>query len=129
MKNDYQTKQKQAIIDFLKEADGHLTAAEIVAGLRKKGIKIGTATVYRQLEKMESSGTVRKYIGGNCACYQFSQKECENHFHLKCTICGKLFHVDCDFLSKLTPHILEHHNFKVDNCRTVMYGKCESCSQ
>ena len=127
MKSDYQTKQKKAIIDFLQEADGHLTAAEIVSGLREKGVNIGTATVYRQLEKLEDSGLVRKYITGNCACYQFSKEDCENHFHLKCTSCGELFHIDCDFLLNLAPHIAEHHNFKVDNCRTVMYGTCEKC--
>ncbi len=127
MKSDYQTKQKKAIIDFLEAAEGHLTAAQILTGLKEKGLSIGTATVYRQLEKLEESGLVRKFITEGSACYQLSRDDCENHFHLKCTRCGELFHIDCDFLLKLAPHIAEHHNFKVDNCRTVMYGTCEKC--
>lgn len=127
MKSDYQTKQKKAIIDFLEAAEGHLTAAQILSGLKQKGLSIGTATVYRQLEKLEESGLVRKFITEGSACYQLSRHDCENHFHLKCTRCGELFHIDCDFLLKLAPHIAEHHNFKVDNCRTVMYGTCEKC--
>jgi Fur family ferric uptake transcriptional regulator len=25
-------------------------------------------------------------------------------------------------------HIMEHHRFKVDNARTVIYGLCEKCA-
>lgn len=128
MKNDYETRQKTAILDFLKNCEGHVTAAGIVKGLSSCGVRIGTATVYRRLEKLANSGIVKKYITDKGACYQYTG-ECDgNHFHLKCTECGTLLHIDCAFLEKLAPHILEHHNFKVDNFRTVMYGKCENCT-
>ncbi len=128
MKSYYETKQKSVILDYLKNHSGeHTTAAGIVAGLKANGEKIGTATVYRRLDKLVDNGEVRKYITDKVACYQYTGKECGNHFHLKCTKCDTLFHVDCDFLSELAPHILQHHNFKVDNYRTVMYGLCEKC--
>lgn len=128
MKNDYETKQKSAVLDYLISCrDRHVTAAQVASALKEKNIKIGTATVYRRLDKLVNSGEVKKYITDDCACYQYAGEACKNHFHLKCTNCGTLFHVDCDFLSSLAPHILEHHKFKVDNFRTVMYGLCEKC--
>lgn len=127
MKNIYNTKQKNMILDYLKTTKAHTTAAQIVYALKEKGEVIGTATVYRQLEKMVSAGIVRKYITNTSACFQYSGEECTNHFHLKCNLCGTLFHVDCDFLEELAPHILEHHRFVVDNHRTVVYGTCEKC--
>lgn len=130
MKSDYNTKQKTAVLSFLKEnSSRHITAADIVNALNASGSKIGTATVYRHLDKLVGDGFVKKYITDNGACYQYGGECHGNHFHLKCTSCDTLFHVDCDFLENLAPHILEHHKFKVDNTRTVMYGICEKCRQ
>ena len=129
MKSDYETKQKAAIIDFIKSNSGHITAKDIVNELSKCGEKVSTATVYRRLDKLVDSGMLKKYITDKGACYQYSTDCHGDHFHLKCTSCGTLFHVDCEFLMSIAPHIMEHHKFKVDNRRTVMYGLCESCNK
>ena len=55
--------------------------------------------------------------------------ECLEHFHLKCIECGKLIHIDCNYMKSLDEHILQHHGFKVDNSRTVLYGICNSCNE
>ena len=124
MKTPYNTKQKSVILEFLKENKRHYTARELAEILKDKA---STATVYRQLESLVDSGLVRKFITGDSALYQYGE-ECEgSHFHLKCTKCDTLYHVDCSFLSELSTHIKSHHNFTVDNCRTIMYGICENC--
>ncbi|MGN1098665.1 MAG: Fur family transcriptional regulator, partial [Clostridia bacterium] len=107
----------------------HVSAGDIAAHLRSVESSVGTATVYRQLDKMVEAGLVRKYSLDGGACYQYvgGGQGCREHFHLKCLKCGALIHVDCEFLSGLAPHILEHHGFEVDNSRTVMYGICREC--
>ena len=129
MKGSYKTRQSNTILSYLQEEHGHITAASLTAHLREKGESIGTATVYRQLDKLVAMGLVRKYITDKGACYQYAENDCDGHFHLKCTQCDTLFHVDCSFLANLAPHILSHHGFTVDNRRTVMYGLCEKCRQ
>ena len=125
MKTPYNTKQKSVILEFLKENNRHYTARELADSLKDKA---STATVYRQLESLVESGVVRKFITGDSACYQYGETCENNHFHLKCTKCDKLYHVDCSFLSELSGHIKSHHSFTVDNSRTVMYGICQKCS-
>ena len=130
MRADYITKQRKAVIDCLRENGlNHITALDIASLLKNRGVKIGTATVYRWLDKLVADGTVKKYITEDGACYQYTGDGCKNHFHLKCLSCGRLFHVDCEFLENLAPHILEHHKFTVDNMRTVVYGTCENCGE
>ena len=129
MKSDYETKQKTAIVDFIKSKSGHITAKDIVSELSVLGEKVSTATVYRRLEKLVNDGMLKKYITDNGACYQYSEDCKGDHFHLKCTRCGTLLHVDCEFLMSIAPHIMEHHRFRVDNRRTVMYGLCEKCDE
>ena len=129
MKASYKTRQSSMILAHLKKEKGHVTAASLATQLRQAGEAIGTATVYRQLDKLVASGVVRKYITDKGACFQYAESDCDGHFHLKCLDCNTLFHVDCSFLTDLAPHILAHHGFTVDNRRTVMYGICAKCKE
>lgn len=131
--SEYKTKQKEIILDYLIDnKDIHLTAGEITAHLRETGNSVGTSTVYRQLDKLVAGGTVRKYIvdENSPACYQYvsGDGKCCEHFHLKCTECGKLIHTECSLLSRISEHMNESHGFLVDNSKTLLYGICKECS-
>ncbi len=134
MKRDsgYKTKQKEKILDYLiRNKEKHTNVQEIITFLTAEGNPIGTATIYRQLDKLVDCGMVRRYNfdGKTGACYQYieNKEECHEHFHLKCTICGKLIHLNCDRLSNINRHIFEKHGFQVDSSQTVFYGKCSEC--
>ena len=129
----YNTKQKEKLVDFLiNNKDKHTTVQEISAYLSTEGSPLGTATIYRQLDKLVESGVVRKFVidGKTCACYQYieNEHECREHFHLKCISCGKLIHLNCDHLMSINKHIEEHHGFIIDPSQTVFYGRCADCS-
>lgn len=128
----YRTRQRELILAVLKEQkDEHMTAEELMLRLRSDGAAVGTATVYRYLEKLYSEGLVQKYTDGTKggARYSYAEKECRGHFHLKCTECGKLFCADCDFLSELKKHVCGEHGFTIDPSKTVFYGICGECAK
>lgn len=136
MKNDsgYKTRQKEKILDYLvRNKEKHTNVQEISAFLTAEGTPVGTATIYRQLDKLIDSGTVRRYNfdGKTGACYQYieNDSDCHEHFHLKCTVCGKLIHLNCERLSGIDRHIFEHHGFQIDPSQTVFYGKCSDCAE
>jgi Fur family ferric uptake transcriptional regulator len=131
---DYKTHQKEIIMNlFLKNKNKHLTAAEIVNYINQTDESIGTATVYRYLDKLVNIGTIRKYFldDKTSACYQYidPKNKCNEHFHLKCIECGKLIHIDCSHMQTIGEHILAEHGFTIDNSRTVLYGRCRSCEK
>lgn len=130
----YKTKQRDRILDCLiKNKDRHITADEIRTALNGEKSLVGKTTVYRYLDKLVCQGIVRRYIieGGQSACYQYMEWNgvCNKHFHLKCVDCGQLFHLECDYLDDLDAHIREHHDFHVDNSKTVLYGQCGACAE
>ncbi|MCR5484897.1 MAG: transcriptional repressor [Clostridiales bacterium] len=128
----YTTKQGENIINLLKSTGGeHLTADEISLMLSERGCAVGKSTVYRRLEKLVENGSVRRFIidEGKRACYQYVGESCKNHYHLRCDKCGKLLHVDCDYLDKVADHILEHHGFVMNGEKTVIYGTCPECRE
>ena len=130
MKAEYNTRQRGAILDFIKENSAHVSARDIIEHLKTQGIKIGVATVYRTLDRLCELGLVRKFVidERSGACYQYVQgAECEEHFHLKCISCGRLIHMDCGFLAEMEEHILREHGFTVSSGKTVIYGKCAQC--
>ena len=129
----YKTRQRENLLAFLiKNKEKHINVREISSFLEQEGTPMGTATIYRQLEKLMEQGLVRKYVldGNSGACFQYieSSGNCHEHFHLKCVTCGRLIHIDCSFLSEASSHIFQHHGFTVDSSQTVFYGKCAECA-
>ena len=135
MKNlSYNTNQKEMLIEvFLKNQDRQFSVSDIMGELNSSGKKIGLATIYRQLESLEQSGKIRKFTdeNGKKACWQFfnGSENCQHHYHLKCEKCGKIVHLDCEFVSEIDRHILKDHGFSMDKSKTVFYGICSNCSE
>ena len=99
----------------------------------EKGEKIGTATVYRQLEYMVQEGVLHKYVldAGTPACFEYAEQPTrhEQCVHCKCTSCGKLIHLHCGEVAALGGHITQAHGFQLDTARTVLYGTCAECKK
>ena len=127
----YITQQGERIAGLLKSAAGeHMTADEIARRLSDGGEAVGKSTVYRWLDKLVEQGTVRRFSGdkSESACYQYTgDSACRNHYHLKCSVCGRLLHVDCEYLDRVAEHILDHHGFVLSEEKTVLYGVCAEC--
>lgn len=131
--NGYKTKQRGLIEETLKNSSGHQTVDSMTQQLTAAGFSVGRTTVYRNLEWLVKQGRAQKYsaTAGDMACYQYlsDAAHCTEHFHLKCTACGKRIHIECDHINELAQHIAEHHGFQVDKLQTVLYGLCDECAK
>ena len=126
----YITKQHEAIKQhFENNPSMHFTAHDVLNALNNKGYNIGLATVYRQLKKLQNADVIRKYalINNSSACYEYCGSKDQN-YHLKCSCCGELFHINCDMIDDAIGHIKSDHSFKIDCCQTVFYGECKKCN-
>lgn len=128
------TKQKEIIINFLKEnKDRHLTAEDILLELRKQSEEISQATIYRNLSELVKEGELRKYISdvAKKACFQYvdNVNKCSKHYHLICDECGSIIHFEGTELQKLKDKILNQNKFEVNLEKVVLYGKCEKCKE
>lgn len=125
----YKTKQRDEILSFFREnADGCFTAREVI-----ENVHAGEATVFRTLSALVDEGVIKRFTGdsnrGGAAHYQFSScTESDPHIHLRCEDCGRLIHMDCGFMEDIVSHFRADHGFSVDCSRTVIYGRCSSCS-
>lgn len=133
-RSTYQTRQMKELREFLASTDGkHVTVKDICRYFDEAARPVGTATVYRNLEKLVEEGIVAKYSAdpSDSACFSYigSGEECCHPvcFHLKCQKCGRLIHLECDEITRLSEHMLRAHGFELNPVRTVFYGLCEDC--
>ena len=134
-KGSYKTKKKEELLECVEDTRGqHFTAADICNKMRKNGSTIGTATVYRQLERLVEEGVISKYFidESSSACFEYMDPDDhQKHapcYHCKCEKCGKLLHMDCSEITELTEHLRSEHGFTIDPLRTVFYGVCAECA-
>ena len=127
----YATKQYQAVLRCLAQREGQaLTANHLSEDLRRAGSPVGLATIYRQLDKLEAEGHVHKITTEDGALYQYCPHAGGHHcFLLRCEDCGRIVHLDCSHLEALYQHLEAEHHFLVDARRTVLTGRCRSCSE
>ena len=126
--NSYETKQKDMILDVIKNNHKSFTIKDIHEILKDK---VGLTTIDRLVDKLVEDGSLNKTLGdNNMAYYQYLEK-CNhlNHFYLKCDNCGDLVHVDCDCISDLFSHMLEEHCFKANREKIVISGLCKKCNE
>lgn len=130
--NGYATASRKKMLDFLKQSSERtVTAAEISNYLKENGSEVNVTTIYRYLDKLEKEGTVIKYVAekGNQAAYQYVElgHHCEEHLHLKCMECGKIIHLECEFMKEIATHIERDHGFVLQCKNSILYGTCEAC--
>ena len=130
----YKSKHRDQILEVLREQEGrHLTAGQLLDRLREKGLTIGVATIYRQLDRLVEEGLVNKYMvdAVTGACYEFKGEHGGEsaYVHGKCEKCGKVVHIERRSVEAAMQSLSgsEGSGFELDCTRTLFYGICGDC--
>ena len=129
----YKTKQGDEIAAFMRSKPGtHLCISDITEHFRAVGRPIGTATIYRHLDKLVSDGEIARYVTdpSGSACYEYIDRTAchgPSCFHFKCVSCDRLIHLECSELRHVLGHMETEHGFVIDPMRTVFCGICPDC--
>ena len=127
--SNYQTVQKQLILDFLqKNHRSFLSANDILVYMLNQNEKIGLTTIYRHLNTLEEEGALRTEIHQKTKFYQYMDSGCKNHFHLKCEKCGRIEHFECEEMHDFCKHMGEEHGFQINPQNAIM-GLCKKCQK
>lgn len=130
----YQTLQRKALVDFLRQRSGlAFTARGLAKALKEDPLTaqtIGESTVYRLLQKLTAQGLVKRYLSEGSRCYVYemipSGRGCDAHLHLKCTLCHRLIHMGEEETGRITREA-EEQGFALDKGQTLLLGQCAAC--
>lgn len=136
-KSSYNTDGKNIVLEiFRANSDRQFTADGIINELEKKRAQTekrlpGKSSVYRIISNFEHMGILRCFVDsdGSRRLYQYAGENCDNHFHLKCSECGRIVHLECAIGDELVRHISSDHGFSVSAGRSMLLGECSNCKK
>lgn len=128
----YQTKTNQKIIEYIKtNAEHSFSASDVYSYVLDNGVKANLATIYRNLDKLTEDKTLlkTKSQSSDSFLYQYAGEhgECQSHLHMQCSKCGKIFHLQSDFMGTISEYLSNTYGFKLDCKGSSLSGLCMEC--
>jgi Fur family transcriptional regulator, peroxide stress response regulator len=119
------TKQRQAVLQVIREADQHLTANEVFADARRILPGISFATVYNSLRYLKNAGLIGEvHFGTDATRYD---RKLTRHDHALCTKCGKLVDLELHIPEGLLEEAAKRSKFKPGSIEFTLHGLCPEC--
>lgn len=124
MGNFRQTKSVRIFLETFENAPSAISVADL---LKRFKDDMNKTTVYRILERLETTGILHSFIGQDgqkwFAKYNANNPEQKtiDHPHFQCNACGKS---ECLKLDIALPTVPNH---KIDSANLLLIGQCEDC--
>jgi Fur family ferric uptake transcriptional regulator len=124
------TKQRELVLKFLYENEGHFTPEDIYTLLKKQHptITIGIATIYRTLGLLETSEIASSIsFGVQGKKYELGLKK--HHDHLICINCGNIIEFFDPIIEQKQEEIAKKFHFKMTDHTMKIIGLCQTCQK
>ncbi|HEY3237994.1 MAG TPA: transcriptional repressor [Acidimicrobiia bacterium] len=119
------TASRQAIVEAVVGAKGHLTAEQIADEVQARFPSVNLSTVYRTLEALEELRVVdHVHLGHGRAVYHLTD---QSHQHLFCENCERVEEVPVTKLRPLFGMLEREYGFELDRRHFAIVGRCRSC--
>ncbi|WP_210481636.1 Fur family transcriptional regulator [Naasia sp. SYSU D00948] len=123
------TGPRVAVLEVLDSAGGsqHLTAADVLAGVRGRLGAVSVQATYDCLEALEGASLVRRIQPAGSPA-RFESRVGDNHHHAVCRACGRTTDVECVHGASpcLTPSSAD--GFRIDEAEVIFWGLCPDCT-
>lgn len=117
------SRQRECILNYLKNTTAHPTAEEIYQNLKSELPNLSLATVYRNCNKLADAGELIRLEAGGKTHFD---ADISDHQHFVCNTCGKVH----DMFFKLPESLIKKNapdGFKTDTYKLFFYGACNQC--
>jgi ferric uptake regulator, fur family len=119
------SRQREAVIECLRNRHDHPTADALFQTLREEDPKISLGTVYRNLGLLVELGEIRKIsTGDGCERYDYIT---EDHYHFICNHCGRIFDLDTKQIEGIHNSVVNENIATIDSHELTFYGICKEC--
>jgi Fur family ferric uptake transcriptional regulator len=120
--------KRDRIVNVFLKQEGHLSADDLVALIKREDHRISRATVYRTLQWMVDAGIARKVdFGEGRFRYEHSYRH-PRHFHLICKTCNRSFEFLSSDIEALVEEVAAARAFTARQTVVQIYGTCEACT-
>lgn len=121
------SRQRELVLAAVKSSMEHPTADMVYAALKADNPSLSLGTVYRNLNLLAQTGQIHK-IGMPGGSDRFDGRT-DEHYHMLCQKCGRVYDVQLDTLSELDGQIQSQTGFLVHSHDLIVRGVCQACQQ
>jgi len=119
------SKQRDALIELLKNTKEHPSADALYTQLRKEFPNVSLATVYRNLKLLlEMHEIIKIDVGDEMDHYDACT---ENHYHFFCECCHSILDVAHPPFPEIDSKVSEQENLQIKGHSLVFFGLCPKC--
>ncbi len=121
------TRQREAVLRVIQQADKHLTAQTVYDRVRQQLPGIAYGTVYNALSYLMQVGLIQVLnVGNGPALYD---RNLERHDHLVCRHCGKVLDYDFRDLEQAMDQAAKATGFRIEQAQALFVGLCPDCQR
>lgn len=122
------SKQREEILNFVKESHTHLIAEEVYLALKANNSTASRGTVYRNLNLLVENGVITKIPTENGPDkYDYIH---EPHYHVMCKQCGKVYDFNHKIdLKNLEKAIKVQTEIEEITNHIIVQGICKNCKK
>ena len=121
------TRQREAVLHVIQQADKHLTAQEVYDRVRQQVPGIAYGTVYNALSYLMEAGLIQVVnVGNGPALYD---RNLNRHDHLVCRRCGKVLDYTFEDLEQAMDQVTRATGFRIERAQALFVGLCPDCQR
>jgi Fur family transcriptional regulator, ferric uptake regulator len=118
------TEARLQIIEFIFNNLHHFTVSDLTEKMRANQVKVGPATVYRNLPILKRAGIIKETLT-----HESGQKVYEislggHHDHIVCLDCEEIFEFHEEVIEDAQDKLAQKMKFKPSSHRHVIYAQC-----
>lgn len=121
----HRSRQRERILNFLRESSSHPTATQIHGALLSEIPSLSLATVYRNLDVLVEDGEIDEVASGFGAARYDGNLVPHHHFH--CEACNEILDIVMPVPRGLTKKLVEQNGLAAERVQISFYGICPTC--
>jgi len=122
-----QTRQRSAVVSALDGLDDFRSAQQIHDLLRRGGVEIGLATVYRTLAMLAAEDVVDSLRTPDGETVYRRCAQTAHHHHLVCRMCGRAVEIDGPGVESWASRVAAQQGFSDVQHTLELTGVCAQC--
>lgn len=122
------TEQQERMVRFIFSQHNHFDAEQLIEDMKKAGLPVSRATVYRTLNKLVDAGLLRRLELGPRMFYEHDYGY-PQHEHLYCQQCGKVIEFQSPSIETLIRDVGREHGFLTSGHTFIVRGTCAECNR
>jgi Fur family ferric uptake transcriptional regulator len=122
------TGQQRDLVRFIFSQHDHFDADALIDDLKRAGLSVSRATVYRTLTKLVDAGLLTRLEIGPRMCYEHGYGY-PQHEHLQCQRCGQMIEFQSPALEAALKEVCRLHSFQASGHTFLVRGTCADCNR